>query len=124
MTKSNYYKKQFLTMAVGAGTVSTFGAPYGGVLFGIEVTGSIYLVSTLFKSFACGGLAFLIYKTFNPDGFLSDPAKQAPVNTKETNWLHFIIVGVITGHLGGLLTMVTGKFNEMKGKSSFEVFKK
>ncbi|RLN62528.1 hypothetical protein BBJ29_002101 [Phytophthora kernoviae] len=42
---------EILACACAAGVAATFGAPFGGVLFGVEVTSHFYLVRTLPRSF-------------------------------------------------------------------------
>lgn len=53
--------------ACAAGVAATFGAPFGGVLFSIEVTSTYYLVSNLWKGIFCslvGTLFFSIFRYF------------------------------------------------------------
>lgn len=42
---------EMLACAVAAGVAATFGSPFGGVLFGVEVTSHFYLVGTLPRAF-------------------------------------------------------------------------
>lgn len=42
---------EMLACGVAAGVAATFGSPFGGVLFGVEVTSHYYLVGTLPRSF-------------------------------------------------------------------------
>lgn len=42
---------EMLACACAAGVAATFGSPFGGVLFGVEVTSHFYLVQTLPRSF-------------------------------------------------------------------------
>lgn len=48
--------------AVAAGMTSTFGAPFGALLFSIEVSSTYYMVSNLFKGFFCACFALIIFK--------------------------------------------------------------
>lgn len=41
---------------------STFGAPFGALLFSIEVSSTYYMVSNLFKGFFCACFALIIFK--------------------------------------------------------------
>ena len=47
--KSVYH--EFLAAAVAIGVTCTMGAPFGGVIFAIEVSANTFTVSNLFKSF-------------------------------------------------------------------------
>ena len=48
--------------AVAAGMTATFGAPFGALLFSIEVSSTYYMVSNLFKGFFCACFALIIFK--------------------------------------------------------------
>ena len=48
--------------AVAAGMTSTFGAPFGALLFAIEVSSTYYMVSNFFKGFFCACFALIIFK--------------------------------------------------------------
>ncbi len=54
--------KNMLAAAVGAGVAAVFGTPVGGVLYGIEITVTYYLVGNLWKSFVCAVVVGMIYK--------------------------------------------------------------
>jgi H+/Cl- antiporter ClcA len=60
--------------AVAAGMTATFGAPFGALLFSIEVSSTYYMVSNLFKSFFCAVFALIIFKI-----------------TDKIEWLHMFI---------------------------------
>lgn len=49
-------------VAVAAAVVSTFGTPFGGIIFSIEVTATYYMVGTLWKSFFCCTFTLIIFK--------------------------------------------------------------
>jgi len=53
-----------IAVAVAAGVVATFGAPFGGIIFSIEVTATYYMISNLWKSFVCSTLTLLFLSYF------------------------------------------------------------
>jgi chloride channel 2 len=58
-------RNNLLAAAMAAGVSATFGAPFGGVLFSIEVTSTYYRVSTLWRSIFCtlfGSFFFYLLK--------------------------------------------------------------
>lgn len=55
---------EILGCACAAGVASTFGTPFGGVLFSIEVTASYYMVRNLPRAFFCAVCAALVYEFF------------------------------------------------------------
>jgi len=55
-------KKTMYSAAVAAGMTCTFGAPFGALLFSIEVSSTYYMVSNLFKGFFCAVFALIIFK--------------------------------------------------------------
>jgi H+/Cl- antiporter ClcA len=50
-----------LSAAICAGTVVTFGAPIGGVLFAMELTSTYFMVGTLLKCLLCSLSAVIVY---------------------------------------------------------------
>lgn len=58
---------EMLACACAAGVAATFGSPFGGVLFGVEVTSHFYMVRTLPRSFfaAIVGALFVNFVTAN-----------------------------------------------------------
>lgn len=59
---TDFKKMQILTSAVTAGVVSTFGTPYGGIVFSIELCSAVYLISNLYKAFVCGAIGSFLFK--------------------------------------------------------------
>ena len=53
-----------LSMACATGITFALGCPLGGVLFSIESTASIYMVSNLWKSFFSSVICCFIFKMF------------------------------------------------------------
>lgn len=53
---------EILGCASAAGVASTFGTPFGGVLFSIEVTATYYMVRNLPRAFFCAICAALVYE--------------------------------------------------------------
>jgi H+/Cl- antiporter ClcA len=105
--------------------VCTFGSPYGGVLFSVEICSSVYLISNLFKAVVCGTVAFVYYQQFHKfEGYFDDYKKEPLQNTKPDSIFHYLILGVITGYLGSFLVYIAGKTIELKNSSTLEVFRK
>lgn len=50
-----------LSAAICAGTVVTFGAPIGAVLFAMELTATYFMVGTLLRCFLCSLAAIIVY---------------------------------------------------------------
>jgi len=85
-----------LTTAVAAGVVSTFGTPYGGIMFSIELCSSVYLISNLYKSFVCGAIGTFLYTLFHNLGLFSSFRKaQVFVEFGYENY-HFVVLFRIT----------------------------
>ena len=56
------FKRQILAASVAAGVTATFGTPVGGVLFGIEVTSTFFMVYNLWRSFFSAIVAVIVFK--------------------------------------------------------------
>lgn len=51
-----------ITAAVAAGITVTFGSPFGGVFFAIEVlTSNYFILGNLWKAFVCATVALIFF---------------------------------------------------------------
>jgi len=122
--RSNFHRRQILTASVACGVVCTFGTPYGGVLFSVELCSSIYLISNLFKTYVCGIVAYELFQHVHQfEGFFDDYKNEPLQNKKGDSSFHFIVLGIILGYLGSFVIYVAGKLVQLKNSSDFEVFK-
>jgi len=101
VNKSTTLRNQVMAAAVGVGVSATFGAPVGGVLFGIEVTSTYYSVASYWKAIftaIVGTVVFGQLATMGHDTafnlFWTD-FESAPYKAYEM-WL-FVLLAVICG---------------------------
>lgn len=109
LTYSNQF--EYLTAASGAGVAVAFGAPIGGVLFGIEEIASSaeFNTSTLWKSYYVALVAVTTLKCINP--FRNGKIIQFNV-TYDQDWrVTEIPVFIILGIFGGLYGKYISKWN-------------
>ena len=52
-------------VAVAVAVVSTFGTPFGGIIFSIEMTATYYMVGSLWKTFFCATLTLIVFRMFH-----------------------------------------------------------
>ena len=102
-----------LTSAVAAGVTSTFGCPFGGVIFSIEVTSTFYNVSNLWKAFFCATSSIVAFRFFHLSHYLGS-FKHTDFSQIELN--HEIFLYALLGSLCGLLA---GVFNHVLTKLIF-----
>jgi chloride channel 2 len=105
-------RQEMLACACAAGVAATFGSPFGGVLFGVEVTSHFYLVRTLPRSFfaAIVGALFVDFGAANTNyGLFGNRSMGISADTEAVNGSGgatfldlcvFAIMGVVCG-LGG-----------------------
>lgn len=122
--KRNFNRVQMLTTAVAAGVVSTFGTPYGGIVFSIELCSSVYLLSNLYKAFVCGAIGSFLYKYFHSFQMVYTIHKADEFVESITDVIHFIIVGIICGYASSLLIFMSSKVISAKIKSKIDIVKK
>ncbi|TMW59524.1 hypothetical protein Poli38472_004593 [Pythium oligandrum] len=101
---------EMLACACAAGVAATFGSPFGGVLFGVEVTSHFYLVRTLPRSFFAATVGALLvnfitensrYGLFGSSNLgISDVGDLHSFTVRDL--LVFVFMGVVCG-LGGAL---------------------
>ncbi|CAJ2509863.1 Uu.00g057630.m01.CDS01 [Anthostomella pinea] len=92
-------RREVLSAAAAAGVVVAFGAPLGGVLFGLEEVAYFFPAKTLFRTFFCCIIAALSLKFLNPYG--THKIVMFEVRYK-IDWEWFEMVGfILVGILGG-----------------------
>ncbi|KAI1265138.1 chloride channel [Xylariaceae sp. FL1019] len=95
-------RREVLSAAAAAGVVVAFGAPLGGVLFGLEEVAYFFPAKTLFRTFFCCIVAALSLKFLNPYG--THKIVMFEVRYKiDWEWFElvgFILVGVLGGAIG------------------------
>ncbi|KAI1816029.1 voltage-gated chloride channel-like protein [Poronia punctata] len=92
-------RREVLSAAAAAGVVVAFGAPLGGVLFGLEEVAYFFPAKTLFRTFFCCIVAALSLKFLNPYG--THKIVMFEVRYK-IDWEWFELVGfIVVGILGG-----------------------
>ena len=115
LRNNDFIKNQMLSAACAAGIAATFGAPFGGVLFSIEVTSTYYPVSSLWKNVFCtlfGSFFFSLFRYFNLKGEI-EFTKFPEESWRPLEYFSFIILGILCGLLGALFVFLFRKCVEM-----------
>ena len=105
---STSMKTTMLSVACATGITFALGCPLGGVLFSIESTASIYMVSNLWKSFFSSVICCFITKIFYGDYNIKVDATAGNVNSI-FKLINFIIIGIITGVIGASCATLVSK---------------
>lgn len=108
--------------AICVGTVATFGAPIGAVIFAMELTSTYYMVGNLWKCFLVAMASIITYHLM-----FSLPIINPPNHTNITNInlnheiIFFVILGLISAGVAGLFNHVLTKliFLRVKLKNPF-----
>ncbi len=97
-------RREVLSAAAAAGVAVAFGAPLGGVLFGLEEVAYFFPAKTLFRTFFCCITAALTLKFLNPYGTHKIVMFQIryAVDWEYFELGSFIMVGVLGGAAGAL----------------------
>lgn len=97
-------RREVLSAAAAAGVAVAFGAPLGGVLFGLEEVAYFFPAKTLFRTFFCCIIAALTLKFLNPYGTHKIVMFQVhyAVDWEYFELVSFVIVGILGGVLGAL----------------------
>ncbi|KXJ97701.1 chloride channel [Microdochium bolleyi] len=97
-------RREVLSAAAAAGVVVAFGAPLGGVLFGLEEVAYYFPAKTLFRTFFCCIVAALSLKFLDP----YDTGKVVLFEVRykiDWEWFElagFILVGILGGAAGAM----------------------
>jgi chloride channel 3/4/5 len=97
-------RREVLSAAAAAGVAVAFGAPLGGVLFGLEEVSYFFPPKTLFRTFFCCIVASLTLKFLNPYGTHKIVMFQVRY-TDDWAWFElgtFILVGMLGGAAGAV----------------------
>ncbi|KZL71127.1 voltage gated chloride channel [Colletotrichum tofieldiae] len=102
--KNDAKRREVLSAAAAAGVAVAFGAPLGGVLFGLEEVSYFFPAKTLFRTFFCCIVAALSLKFLNPYGTHKIVMFQVKY---VADWHYFeivfyILIGVLGGAAGAL----------------------
>ncbi|CAF2966563.1 unnamed protein product [Rotaria sp. Silwood2] len=93
-------KREILSAAAATGVSVAFGAPIGGILFGLEEISYYFPYKTLWRTFFCCMIGALVVRTINPYG--NGHEIQFPVEYN-VPWATFEVVPFIClGIIGGL----------------------
>lgn len=106
-----------IACAICSGTVATFGAPIGGVIFAIEVTSSYYMVGTLWKSFFCATITMIVQKCFYKLPYITQQMHtEFPIIHIDHEIIFYSILAVIMAGIAGLFNHVLTKFIFLRTK--------
>jgi chloride channel 3/4/5 len=97
-------RREVLSAAAAAGVAVAFGAPLGGVLFGLEEVSYFFPAKTLFRTFFCCIVAALTLKFLNPYGTHKIVMFQVhyAIDWEYFELASFIAVGILGGLAGAL----------------------
>ena len=108
--KSTSMKTTMLSIACATGITFALGCPLGGVLFSIESTASIYMVSNLWKSFFSSVICCFITKIFYGDYNIKVIDDTTAINVNFIfKIINFIIIGILTGIIGASCATLVSK---------------
>ncbi|OAA32028.1 chloride channel protein 3 [Moelleriella libera RCEF 2490] len=124
-------RREVLSAAAAAGVAVAFGAPLGGVLFGLEEVAYFFPAKTLFRTFFCCIIAALSLKFLNPYGTHKIVMFQVRylVDWEYFELASFVAVGILGGALGALFIKASKFWAQtfrsvrvIKSNPLFEVF--
>ena len=128
LMKSNYFEKidkstsmktTMLSVACATGITFALGCPLGGVLFSIESTASIYMVSNLWKSFFSSVICCFIFKMFYGETIIKVVDLTTAINVNIFfKLINFIIIGLISGAVGASCATLVSKGVYIRKKST------
>jgi len=103
-------KKQILGVAVAAGVVSSFGTPFGGIIFSIEVTATYYMVSSLWKAFFCATCTLVCFKMFHSLHLVTlfNHTHYEPIPV-DHEVIFFCLLGLLSGWFASVYCLILTK---------------
>ena len=113
---------EVLSCAVAAGVASTFGTPFGGVLFSIETTSVCFMVNNLPPAFFCSMCGATFLALMGLGDYMTLFSETVSKNTTYSRWdvCFFTLLGVVCGLLGvvfvQIVHMITRARNQLVEK--------
>jgi chloride channel 2 len=121
MNKSFSTKNNMLSAAIAGGIAITFGSPLAGVLFSIESTASIYIVSNIWKSFFVSVIIIFISNVFVPYykfQYFSNIKGTQPLPIS-AEFILIILLGFFGGLIGSFFSTLVAKVVYVRRKSKY-----
>ena len=128
LMKSNYFEKidkstsmktAMLSVACAAGITFALGCPLGGLLFSIESTASIYMVSNLWKAFFSSVICCFVFRMFYGETIIKVVDVTTSMNVNIFfKLVNFVIIGIITGVVGASCATLVSKGVYIRKKSN------
>jgi chloride channel 3/4/5 len=114
-------RREVLSAAAAAGVTVAFGAPLGGVLFGLEEVAYFFPAKTLFRTFFCCITAALTLKFLNPYGTHKIVMFQVRylVDWEYFELVSFMLVGILGGLAGALFIKASRQWAKTFRRISF-----
>ena len=117
--KSTSLKTTMLSVACATGITFALGCPLGGVLFSIESTASIYMVSNLWKSFFSSVICCFIFRMFYGETVINVVDLTTSMNVNIFfKLVNFVIIGLISGVIGSSCATLVSKGVYIRKKST------
>jgi H+/Cl- antiporter ClcA len=112
-------KHAMLAAAAAVGITLSLGTPIAGVLFSMEVTSSIYTVSNLVKALATSSLCIFISRLLNGAANMNlfNAESNLPTYTLGFDIVFMIILGIICGLIGAMLSTIVTKLAYIRRKT-------
>ncbi|ODA81205.1 hypothetical protein RJ55_04169 [Drechmeria coniospora] len=114
-------RREVLSAAAAAGVAVAFGAPLGGVLFGLEEVAYFFPAKTLFRTFFCCIIAALSLKFLNPYGTHKVVMFEVRylVDWEYFELISFVFVGILGGAIGALFIKASKHWAQSFRRVSF-----
>jgi H+/Cl- antiporter ClcA len=120
LNKNELEKASMLSAACASGVAGAIGAPFGGVLFSIEVTSSYYKIENLWRAVFCTLVGSFFFYTWRQTGFLGNTepplysTKFKPMAYTYREYLIFIIIGVCCGLISAIFVFIFHKLVRLR----------
>lgn len=124
INKNTSSKIKMLSIACAVGITWALGSPLGGVMFSIESTASIYIVSNLWKSFFSSVFVVIIQNIFLKEKLIQviDESNDIQIN-EGLKLINFIIIGLVCGAIGASCATLIAKGTFIRKNTKYSFLK-
>ena len=122
INNSSTSKSSMLAAAIASGVTLAIGTPLGGVVFSIETTSTIYLVSNIWKSFFCSVLCNLISRSIlSKERLQLFYVGKTEALSLGFEIIAFVLLGLICGLIGALFSTFLAKGSYIRRKTTIHL---
>lgn len=122
--KSLTDRNNMISAASAVGITLALGSPLGAVIFSIECTSSIYIISNLWQAYYCSVVCFFTSKILNSHSLLTIIIVNDTEAFKYNSEIIFVVIlAILSGIIGAMMSHILANLVAFRKRTSVFIFK-